>query len=531
MLLFDFAIGLDALERTLSALRSSPLGASIAIFVPQQTALPPAVASLANACVVDTTSGNLLAAALRDAAWTPWQPDEGQAGATPRDDFFWKAFDALPVPVLVVDAGGTIVHANAACAKLANGAEIENQALSSFFVAEDGPAIAALILRRASPAGTTTRRSSPRRPMARRCRSCCSRCRSCRSSGRPELALRCELRADAAAAAPAEPDLAAPDYASEIAALTASRDELKQSADTARSELTRLRQDIAEARDQVNAARRERDDSAPPAGDRPARFERMRELERAGAARVSSSSASSPTRHDRRPPRRERRASWLRPPRSSRWCATSWTACACAPPARAPTPSAARCATRRSRRRPGRPSRSSRRLAPTPSGSPANATRPWRPSTPSGPGRRRARRRTRRRREEPQIGGDDAAAHSAAKLQRQIDELRAEVKQEQDARRELEELLDQNAENLEQTIEDYEAKLEALGAGAEDKRASKPKNARAERAEPPPRSRPDCQLPTGGGFRVSQLPVTRSCAKSFLTNGSESTSDALTAPP
>ena len=74
---------------------------------------------------------------------------------------------------------------------------------------------------------------------------------------------------------------------------------------------------------------------------------------------------------------------------------------------------------------------------------------------------------------------DDAASLATAKLQRQIDELRAEVKQEQDARKELEELLDQNAENLEQTIQDYEAKLDALNAGAEDKRpAAKPKKTR-----------------------------------------------------
>ena len=73
---------------------------------------------------------------------------------------------------------------------------------------------------------------------------------------------------------------------------------------------------------------------------------------------------------------------------------------------------------------------------------------------------------------------DDAAAVSTAKLQRQIDELRAEVKHEQDARKELEELLDQNAENLEQTIQDYEAKLEALGAGADDARVPKPKKSR-----------------------------------------------------
>ena len=146
VLLFDLAIGPEALERTLAALRTSPLGASIAIFVPQQTALPPAVASLANACVVDTTSGNMLAAALRDAAWTPWQPVEATDGDdTTRQDLFWKAFDALPVPVLVVDAAGTILHANGACTKLADGADLVSRPLASVFVAEDGPAIAKLI--------------------------------------------------------------------------------------------------------------------------------------------------------------------------------------------------------------------------------------------------------------------------------------------------------------------------------------------------------------------------------------------------
>ena len=122
VLLFDFSIGPEALERTLSALRTSPLGASIAILVPQQTALPPAVSSLANACVIETASGDMLVAALRDAAWTPWQPVDGQDEAdAPRADLFWKAFDALPVPVLVVDAAGTILHANGACTKLADG--------------------------------------------------------------------------------------------------------------------------------------------------------------------------------------------------------------------------------------------------------------------------------------------------------------------------------------------------------------------------------------------------------------------------
>ena len=63
----------------------------------------------------------------------------------PRADLFWKAFDALPVPVLVVDDAGTILHANRAGTKLADGVEILSKPLASFFVAEDGPAIAKLI--------------------------------------------------------------------------------------------------------------------------------------------------------------------------------------------------------------------------------------------------------------------------------------------------------------------------------------------------------------------------------------------------
>jgi hypothetical protein len=40
-----------------------------------------------------------------------------------------------------------------------------------------------------------------------------------------------------------------------------------------------------------------------------------------------------------------------------------------------------------------------------------------------------------------------------------------------------------------------------------------------------------CHLLIGGAFKVAQLPATGRPANSFLTNGTESTSDALTAPP
>jgi chromosome segregation ATPase len=76
------------------------------------------------------------------------------------------------------------------------------------------------------------------------------------------------------------------------------------------------------------------------------------------------------------------------------------------------------------------------------------------------------------------IVGDDTVNLTTAKLQRQIDDLRAEVRKEQEGRKELEELLDENAANLEQTIQDYEDRLDALGAGVEDKRPAKPKKTR-----------------------------------------------------
>ena len=218
VLLFDFSIGPEALERTLSALRTSPLGASIAILVPQQTALPPAVSSLANACVIETASGDMLVAALRDAAWTPWQPVDGQDEAdAPRADLFWKAFDALPVPVLVVDAAGTILHANGACTKLADGVEILSKPLASFFVAEDGPAIAKLIADgfaggyEDTPVFTAPADGQTVQVVLQALSVLPG------AGEQRQLAMRCELRAEAGAPEPPAP--AGPDLAAEIAAL------------------------------------------------------------------------------------------------------------------------------------------------------------------------------------------------------------------------------------------------------------------------------------------------------------------------
>src|SRR3954471_11391437 len=259
VLLFDFSIGPEALERTLSALRASPLGASIAILVPQQTALPPGVSSLANACVIETGSGDMLVAALRDAAWTPWQPVDGQDEAdAPRADLFWKVFDALPVPVLVVDAGGLILHANAACTRLADGVEILSKPLASFFVAEDAPAIAKLIADgfaggyEDTPVFTAPADGQTVQVVLQALSVLPG------AGEQRQLAMRCELRAEARAPEPPAP--AGPDLAAEIAALNESRDELAQIADATRGELKRLCEEREESRGRATAARRERDE-------------------------------------------------------------------------------------------------------------------------------------------------------------------------------------------------------------------------------------------------------------------------------
>ena len=286
VLLFDFSIGPEALERTLSALRTSPLGASIAILVPQQTALPPAVSSLANACVIETASGDMLVAALRDAAWTPWQPVDGQDEAdAPRADLFWKAFDALPVPVLVVDAAGTILHANGACTKLADGVEILSKPLASFFVAEDGPAIAKLIADgfaggyEDTPVFTAPADGQTVQVVLQALSVLPG------AGEQRQLAMRCELRAEAGAPEPPAP--AGPDLAAEIAALNdVATTSWPRSPTPTRGELKRLCEELEELRGQANAARRERDELRGQLEIAQRDLERARELERTGAAKI-----------------------------------------------------------------------------------------------------------------------------------------------------------------------------------------------------------------------------------------------------
>jgi len=493
VLLFDFAIGPDALERTLKTLRSSPLGASVAIYVPQQTALPPAVSSLANACVVDTSSGNMLAAALRDAAWTPWQPVDASADNEPaRDGLFWKAFDALPVPVFVVDAAGTILHANAACTKLAGGVPTVDQPLASFFVAEDAAAIAKLIADglaggyEDTPVFTAPADGQTVQVVLQALSVLPG------AGDRRELALRCELRAE-----PTEAEAPAQDLAAEIAALTDARDELTRTVEVSRDELARLREELTQvraelddAREQGNAARRERDElrdhleSAQRERDElhgryasaQRDLERATELERAGASKlvelerlvadaarseVAAARAQSQlaaTTEELAALRNELDGQRMRVATQgvdAERTAAKYTAIETSARQAIDELKAARTEAQRLTRE------RDQALA----AAEAERARADAALTAVRDDAKKSRK----------IVTDDAVALTAAKLQRQVDELRAELQQEQDARKELEELLDQNAANLEQTIQSYEERLEALGAGVEDKRPAKPK--------------------------------------------------------
>ena len=478
VLLFDFSIGPEALERTLSALRTSPLGASVAVLVPQQTALPPAVSALANACVIETTSGDLLVAALRDAAWTPWQPVDGQDEADgPRPDLFWKAFDALPVPVLVVDDAGTILHANRAGTKLADGVEILGKPLASFFVAEDGPAIAKLIADgfaggyEDTPVFTAPADGQTVQVVLQALSVLPG------AGGQRQLAMRCELRAEAGAPEPPAP--AGPDLAAEIAALNESRDELAQIADATRGELKRLCEELEELRGQANTARRERDELRGQLEIAQRDLERARELERTGAAkiaeleRVVADSARTEVAAARAQGQLAASTEELSTLRNEldllRLRTTSQGADAERTAVRyAAIETSARQAVEELKTARTDAQRLTRERDQAVAAVEAERAR-------ANAAVEAVREETKKPRK---VGGDDAGTPATAKLQRQVDELRAELKQEQDARKELEELLDQNASNLEQTIQDYEERLEALGAGVEDKRPSKPKKSR-----------------------------------------------------
>jgi hypothetical protein len=478
VLLFDFSIGPEALERTLSALRTSPLGASVAILVPQQTALPPAVSSLANACVVETVSGDMLVAALRDAAWTPWQPVDDQAEAdAPHGDLFWKAFDALPVPVLVVDDTGTILHANGACAKLTDGAEIVSRPLASFFVAEDGPAIARLIAD--GFAGGYEDTPVFTAPADGQTLQVVLQALSVLPGGgeQRQLAMRCELRAEARAPEPPVP--AGPDYAAQIATLNTSRDELAQIADTARSELTRLREELDDLRGQANAARRERDELRGQLEIAQRDLERARELERAGAARIAElerivgEAARTDVAAARAHSQLAASTEELSTLRNELDALRLRTTIQGADAERAAVRYAAIDTSARQAMEELKTARADAQTLTRERDQALAAVEAERARADAAVAAAREEARKPRK-----VVGDEVPTPSTAKLQRQLDELRAELKQEQDARKEVEELLDQNAANLEQTIQDYEERLEALGAGVEDKRPTKPKKSR-----------------------------------------------------
>jgi hypothetical protein len=479
VLLFDFAIGPDALARTLAALRSSPLGASIAIFVPRQTALPPAVSSLANACVIDTTSGDQLAVALRDAAWTPWQPVETSAGApTASEDLFWKAFDALPVPVLVVGTAGIIVRANDACARLAGGGPIEGEPLASLFAAADSEAIARLIAdglaggHDDAPVFTATAVGAPA-PVMLQALSVLP------GTLGPELALRCELRTEPAEAPAPEPAPAGPDLAAEVATLTeslaAARAELRDTIETAEREHGATRDELDAVRLQLHAARRERDELQGRLEIAERDLAQSREVEQAGAVRIGelerivAEAARTEVALARAQSQLAASTEEIGTLRNELDALRTRATSQGADSERA----AARLSTLES---------SARQAIVELKAARADALRLTRERdkalAAAEAERARAEAAIAAAREDGKKGrklvAEDPAPAAMLKLQRQLEEVRAELKQEQDARKELEELLDQNAANLEQTIQEYEERLEAM-AGADDRRAAKPK--------------------------------------------------------
>jgi hypothetical protein len=491
VLLFDFAIGPGALEKTLAALRTQPLGASIAIFVPQQVELPASVSSLANACVIDTTSGGALAAALRDAAWTPWQPVETSAGgATPREELFWKAFDALPVPVILVDESGTIVHLNAACTTLANGVEVEGRQLASFYVADDAAGIGRLIAngfaRKYDEAPTFTAPTADGTSTVQITLQALSVVPG--PAGQSQLAMRVELRAEpqiAPAPVPAGPDLSA-----RVEALSRERDELARIVEVSGDELTRLRAELDatrekghavtherdELRGQLESVERERAELRGRCDNAQRELERVAEQQRASATKVTelerlvadaarsevaaarAQSQLAATTEELAALRNELDGQRMR-------VATQGVDAERTAAKYAAIETSARQAIDELKSARADVQKLARERDQAVAAAEAERARADAAVTAVRDDGKKSRK----------IVTDDAVALTAAKLQRQVEELRAELQQEQDARKELEELLDQNATNLEQTIQDYEERLEALGAGVEDKRPAKPK--------------------------------------------------------
>ena len=209
-------------------------------------------------------------------------------------DLFWKAFDALPVPVLVVDDAGTILHANGACTKLADGVEILSRPLASFFVAEDGPAIAKLIADgfaggyEDTPVFTAPADGQTVQVVLQALSVLPG------AGGQRQLAMRCELRAEAGAPEPPAP--AGPDLAAEIAAL---QRVARRAGPDRRRDARRADAPLRGARRAARTGQRRpprAGRAARPARDRAAR---PRARARAGADRGgedrSSSSASSPS--------------------------------------------------------------------------------------------------------------------------------------------------------------------------------------------------------------------------------------------
>ena len=411
---------------------------------------------------------------MRDAAWTPWQPVD-PAGAASAHDVIWKAFEALPVAVVAVDAAGAIVQANTASSRLADGADLVGRTLASFFAADHHRAVAGLVADGLAQKQDGTLIEAP--PLDGDGVSVVLEALSVIPgvNGQPTLAVRCELRNDR----PAEPPPpAVPDLSGEVAALTEAHDAATRALEQAKRDAAMMREELDEGLVQLSAARRERDELRGQLEIVQRDLDRARELQASGASKVAELEKAAIDHvqvHNGLARLQGQHATALDDLRAARVEIEALKAKASSDGAESERSVARSVAIEAGARQAIEELKTARAEV-------QRMTRERDQAVAAAEAEKaRAAQAIAAARDDAAKGkkkigaAEDATALSVTKLQRLVDELRGELKQEQEARKELEELLDQNAANLEQTIQDYEERLEALGAGVEDKRPAKPK--------------------------------------------------------
>jgi PAS domain-containing protein len=453
VILFDGALGPDALGRVVTALRATPIGAALVLLV-SGAELPADVVALANGCVEDRLSGEALAEALRDAAWTPWQP----AAAPPledssRGDLYLRVFDALPVPVIVVNQAGRITVANISASRrlAAPGEEMMiGRRLASMLAPDAAEPLAALLEaafdgRQGRPLATTL--AADDLPIALRPISLVPG-----ADDGPELAIRCEtrLRPIASARPPKETEPAAPAadstaFEARITALDADLSALRATAAALERDLAAAAEWRREAEIAAAAAAREHAEAlAALRAERDAAHEQSLALvdeigtARAEIAALNEELAARETDADADGVEAAGTERLVRTLTSEREAAI----------ARALQLTAERDEVLD--RLDAERTRADAAIAEL------TALRRAKPEPVAAAAAGRARK----------LLAEDEPTLPAARLQRMVDDLRAELRTERELRKDLEQQLDENAEALERTIQSYESKLEAAERGA-----------------------------------------------------------------